>query len=79
MGSVISKTGIKRQKEYLYYIDKKGSVCKVKMARAGKKRGSPEVVLKAGIKKQKGYLYYVDKKGNVCAAKMVRGGRKKKK
>ena len=79
MGKVIAKTKIKREKGYLYFLDKKGNVAKVQMKRAGKKTSKKQtVVAKIGIKRKKGYLYYIDKKGNVCEAKMQRGGRRKK-
>jgi len=80
MGTVIAKTGVKREKGYLYFLDKKGNVAKVQMKRAGKKTSkSQTVVAKVGVKRKSGYLYYIDSKGNVCEAKMQRGGRKKKK
>ena len=74
MGKVISKTGIKREKGYLYFLNKKGDVARVKMARAGKKSDKKqEVIAKAGVERKEGYLYYVDKQGNVAEAKMARG------
>jgi|TARA_Y100000294_G_scaffold177096_1_gene201407 hypothetical protein len=80
MGKVVSKTGVKREKGFLYFLDKKGNVAKVQMKRAGKKTSKKQtVVAKCGIKRKVGFLYYIDKKGNVCEAKMQRGGRKKKK
>ncbi|MEI6831654.1 MAG: hypothetical protein WCK61_03000, partial [Candidatus Omnitrophota bacterium] len=66
----VSKLGIKRQKGYLYFIDKKGDVSCAKMARGNKKGGSPKKITKCGIKKMKGYLYFIDKKGDVSCAKM---------
>jgi len=79
MGKVIAKTGVKREKGYLYFLDKKGNVAKVQMKRAGKKTNKKQIVVaKCGIKRKVGYLYYLDKKGNVCEAKMQRGGKKKK-
>ena len=79
MGKVIEKTGVKREKGYLYFLDKKGNVAKVQMKRAGKKTNKTQtVVAKCGIKRKTGYLYYLDKAGNVCEAKMQRGGKKKK-
>jgi hypothetical protein len=80
MGKVVCKCGIKRAKGYLYFLDKKGNVARVQMARAGKKTSKKqEVVYKAGIKRKDGYLYYIDKKGNVVETKMQRGRKKKKK
>jgi len=80
MGKVISRTGVKRKKGYLYFLDKKGNVAMVQMARAGKKTSKKQtVVAKVGIKRKAGFLYYLDKGGNVCEAKMKRGGTRKKK
>ncbi|MBI2128920.1 hypothetical protein HYU07_01640 [Candidatus Woesearchaeota archaeon] len=74
MAEQIAKVGVKKEKGYLYFVDKKGNVARAKMAR-GKKKGKAkiEVVAKCSIKKKSGYLYFIDKKGNVSAAKMARG------
>ena len=80
MANVIAKTGIKREKGFLYFLDKKGNVAKVAMKRAGKKADKKQtVVAKTGIKRKSGFLYYIDRSGNVCEAKMQRGGKRKKK
>jgi len=71
----VAKAGIKRQKGYLYYLDKQGDVSMAKMARGGKKGGAHKKVIKLHIKRKKGYLYFIDKKGDVSMAKMKRGGR----
>ena len=78
MAQKLVKLGIKRQKGYLYYIDKHGDVSCAKMARGKKKGGSPKKVSKAGIKRKEGYLYFLDKQGDISCAKMKRGGKKKK-
>jgi hypothetical protein len=78
MAQKVMKVGIKRQKGYLYYIDKQGDISCAKMARGGKKGGSPKKVSKCGIERKEGYLYFVDKKGDISCAKMKRGGKKKK-
>ncbi|MFA6078351.1 MAG: hypothetical protein WC779_01200 [Candidatus Omnitrophota bacterium] len=79
MAEKVAKAGIKRQKGYLYYVDKKGNVVETKMARGTKKGGGGKVVAKTAVKKEKGYLYFIDKAGDVARAKMLRGGKKKKK
>lgn len=79
MAEKVVKVGIKRQKGYLYYVDKKGDVSCAKMARGSKKGGSPKKVANCGIKRKEGYLYFVDKQGDVSCAKMKRGGKKRKK
>ena len=79
MAKVVAKVGVKKEKGYLYFVDKKGNVSRAKMARGKKKKGGkPQLVEKVGVKKESGYLYFIDKKGHVAAAKMARGGRKKK-
>ena len=78
MSEKIEKAGIKREKGYLYYLDKQGDVSRAKMARGGKKGGSPTKGLKVGVKRKTGYLYFIDKQGDVSAAKMARPGKKKR-
>ena len=75
----VAKVGVKKQKGYLYFVDKKGDVSCATMARGAKKGGKPKKVAVVGVKKQKGYLYFIDKHGDISCAKMVRGGTKKKK
>ena len=79
MAEKMAKLGVKREKGFLYYIDKQGDVSCAKMARGGKKGGGSKKVAKCGIKRKVGYLYFLDKCGDVSAAKMKRGGKKKKK
>ena len=79
MAQKIMKVGVKRQKGYLYYLDKQGDVSCAKMARGKNKGGKPKKVAKCGIKRKEGYLYFIDKGGDISCAKMVRGGKKKKK
>lgn len=75
----VAKVGVKKEKGYLYFVDKRGDVSCAKMARGNKKGGAPKKVAKVGIKKVAGYLYFIDKRGDISCAKMVRGGTKKKK
>ncbi len=70
------KVGIKKQKGYLYFVDKSGDVSCAKMARGGRKGGSPKKIAKVGIKREKGFLYFVDKAGDVSCAKIARGRRR---
>ncbi len=78
MATKVQKVGVKKQRGYLYFVDKKGNVSCAKMARGKKRVRGSKVVAKVGIKKQKGYLYFIDKRGDISCAKMVRGGSKKK-
>jgi hypothetical protein len=78
MAKKVAKVGVKKEKGYLYFVDKNGDVSAAQMARGDKKGGKPKKVAKAGIKKEAGYLYFVDKDGDIACAAMVRGGAKKK-
>ncbi|MDD5270131.1 MAG: hypothetical protein WC481_02135 [Candidatus Omnitrophota bacterium] len=75
MAQKVAKAGIKREKGYLYYLDKQGDISMAKMARGGSKGGKPKKVAKVGVKREKGYLYFIDKQGDVSKAKMKRGGK----
>lgn len=78
MSQKVAKAGVKRQKGYLYYLDKQGDISRAKMARGGSKGGRPQKVKKVGIKREDGYLYFIDKQGDISRAKMVRGGRRRR-
>jgi len=74
-GQKVQKVGVKREKGWLYYIDKQGNVARKRMARGGAKKqslGKAEVVAKVGLKREKGYLYFIDKQGDISKAKMAR-------
>lgn len=75
----IAKVGIKKQKGFLYFVDKQGDISCAKMARGAKKGGNRKKVAKVGIRRVAGYLYFIDKHGDISCAKMVRGGTKKRK
>jgi hypothetical protein len=77
MAQKVAKLGVKRQKGFLYFIDKHGDVSCALMARGKKKGGKPKKVAKAGIEKKNGFLYFLDKQGDIACAKLVRGGKKK--
>lgn len=74
----VARAGVKREKGYLYYIDKNGNIARVKMARGGAKgqKSKPEVVKVLNLKRQADYLFYIDKDGDVSSVKMARGGKK---
>lgn len=75
----VAKVGVKKEKGFLYFVDKQGDISCAQMARGNKKGGKPKKVAKVGIKKEPGYLYFIDKNGDISCAQMVRGGQKKKK
>ena len=78
MAQKIAKAGVKREKGFLYYLDKQGDISRAKMARGGSKGGRPEKVKKLGVKREEVFLYFIDKQGDVSRAKMVRGGRRRR-
>ena len=76
MAEVVEKTGVTKEKGYLYYLDKQGDVSRSKMARAGKGGGNAEKVATAGVSRESGYLYFIDKNGDVARSHMARGRKK---
>ena len=76
MAEVVEKTGVTKEKGYLYYSDKQGDVSRSKMARAGKGGGNAEKVATAGVTRESGYLYFIDKNGDVARSPMARGRKK---
>ena len=80
MAQKVSKVGVKREKGWLYYIDKQGNVSRKRMARGGAKKqntGKAEVVAKAGVERESGYLYFIDKDGDIARAPMARKKKKR--
>ena len=73
MAEKVATTGVKKEKGYLYYLEKGGKVSRSKMARGANKGGNAEVVANAGVTRESGWLYFVDKDGDVSRAKMARG------
>ncbi|MCM8813975.1 MAG: hypothetical protein NC924_08620 [Candidatus Omnitrophica bacterium] len=73
MAELVANAGVKREKGYLYYLDKEGDISRAKMARGEKKERSGEKVAKLGVKREEGFLYFIDKQGNVSRSKMGRG------
>ena len=64
----------KKEKGWLYYLDKNGNVSRAKMVRRGTKakKTPPQVIAKCGVKRENGWLYFIDKQGDVAKAKMAR-------
>jgi two-component system response regulator HupR/HoxA len=78
MATIVAKTGIKREKGWLYFLDKQGDVSRARMARGGSKapKGRQKVA-RCGVDREDGFLYFIDKKGNVAKVKMARSTRRK--
>ena len=66
---LVYKTGLKKKKGKLYFIDKDGYICEGPMCgiiqRNPTKYQGAEKILKLGIKRESGYLYLVGKDGNI--------------
>ena len=72
MADKVKKIGIKKEKGYLYYLDKNGDVSRSKMARGNQEGGSAEVVASASVTREKGFLYFIDKDGDIAKSPMAR-------
>jgi hypothetical protein len=75
--SVVAKTGVKREKGFLYFVDKRGDISCVPMRNLGM-RGGVRKVVRVGVKKKPNKMYFVNKQGNICEVGMSRDGAKKK-
>jgi hypothetical protein len=78
MAEKVAKLGIKREKDFMYYI-KDGSVYKVQRKQPGVPKGHPQKVSDAGIDMDTSFIYFLDKDGDVSRAKRAVGGQKRKK
>ena len=79
MAEKLAKLGVKREKDFLYYI-KDGAVWKVRAKRSNQAAGKPEKVVDAGIdQRDTSYMYFLDKDGDVARSKRSVGGQKRKK
>ena len=74
MASKVAKIGVKRASGFLYFLDKKGDVSRVAMARGGGRptRSRPEKVANAGVTREAGVLYVIEQDGDVSRAKSAR-------
>ena len=78
MAEKVARTGVTREKDYMYYI-KGGDVWKVPRKQPGVPKGRPEKVADANVKQDNNYIYFLDKDGDVARAKRAVGGQKRKK
>ena len=69
----VQEVGVKKEKGFLYFVDKQGDVGRARMARSGQPKGKAEKVASAGVKKEPGYLYFITKTGDIGRSKMQRG------
>ncbi len=73
MAEKVSRTGVSKEKGYLYYLGKNGNVWRSKMSRGRKGGGNAEEVASADVQRESGYLYFIDKDGDVSRSEMARG------
>ena len=78
MAEKVAKLGVKREKDFMYYI-KGGAVWKVPRKQPGQAKGKSERVHDAGVNQDVNYIYFLDKDGDVARAKRAIGGQKRKK
>ena len=71
MAEKVARTGVKREKDFMYYI-KTGAVWKVPRKQPGVSKGKPEKVTDAGVTQDFNYIYFLDKDGDVAAIADIR-------
>ena len=80
MATKVARTGVEREDGYLYFLDKRGDVSRVPMARGGRSRkGRVSRVTKVGVEREEGWLYFIDRDGDVARTRMARRGRMSRK
>jgi hypothetical protein len=77
MAEKVAKLGIKREKDFMYYV-KDGNVWKVPRKQPGVPKGRAEKVAEGGISMDFSYIYFLDKDGDISRAKRAVGGQKRK-
>ena len=77
MAEKVAKTGIRRDKDFIYFI-KNGKVWKTRRKQPGVSKGRPEVVVDPHIDQDYNYIYFLDRDGDVARAKRAIGGQKRK-
>jgi len=70
MAEKVKEVGVKKEKGFLYFLDKEGDVSRAKMVRRGSTApvDSPEKVKVVGVEKEAGFLYFIDKEGDISRA-----------
>jgi hypothetical protein len=77
MAEKVARLGIKREKDFMYYI-KDGSVYKVPRKQPGMPKGRSEKVADGGVTMDFAFIYFLDKDGDISRAKRAIGGQKRK-
>jgi hypothetical protein len=78
MAEKVAKTGVAREKDFMYYV-KDGAVWKVQRKQPGVPKGRPEKVVDGGFQMDTNFIYFVDRDGDVSRANRAVGGQKRKK
>ena len=80
MATKVARTGVTREKGWLYFLDKKGDVSRTPMLRGTEKavKGRRQRVAQAGVERENGWLYFIDKDGDVARVKMARPGSRRR-
>ena len=77
MAEKVARLGIRREKDFMYYI-KDGSVWKVPRKQPGVPKGRPEKVADGGVSMDFSFIYFLDKDGDISRARRAVGGQKRK-
>ena len=68
MAEKVQKSGVKREKGYVYFIDQEGDIARSKTGQ----RGMKEKITPVGLKREKGFLYFIDAEGDISRSPMKR-------
>ncbi|MBI4456771.1 MAG: hypothetical protein HY644_12845 [Acidobacteria bacterium] len=68
MAEKVERTGVKREKGYVYFINQEGDICRAKMGQKGNK----ERIRQIGLHREKGFLYFIDAEGDISRSPLKR-------
>lgn len=58
MAEAVRKLGLRRERDWLYFIDRAGDVSR-------SRKGKTEKVRRVGLRREKGWLYFLDGRGDI--------------
>jgi hypothetical protein len=67
----VSKSGIKKEKGFLYYLGDDGNLYRVKMEKDGRRQTDPQLMAQLGVQKAEGFLYFIDEDGDVSRSPLT--------
>ena len=72
MTEKVKQLGLKKDPQYLYFLDDGGNVFRVKIQAHGRSQDEPECISNLGLIQEAGYLYFIDQDGDIARQKIFK-------